>query len=129
MKVRVCFVGSWSKKLYLKNFQNDEKNLVEQVKSQDKIIKFLKQRLSEAESRMDEFNKMKDVQASSLALIFFLPPYAAAGAQTQVSRVAPMRDFLEGCSTNWSTATAPFFCFFLSGGRHQFVQPLSAYQF
>ena len=55
-----------------KIFHNDEKNLVEQVKSQDKIIKFLKQRLSEAESRMDEFNKMKDVQASSLALIFFL---------------------------------------------------------
>ena len=88
------------KRYHSKIFQNDEKNLVEQVKSQDKIIKFLKQRLSEAESRMDEFNKMKDVQASLLALIFFLPPYAAAGTQTQVSRVAPMRDFLEGCSTN-----------------------------
>ena len=44
---------------------------------------------------------------------FFLTTlHAAAGIQTHVSRVAPMQDFLEGLSTNWSTAAAPFFVFF-----------------
>ena len=43
-------------------FQNDERNLVNQVQSQDKIIKFLKLRLTETESQMDEYTKIVQTQ-------------------------------------------------------------------
>ena len=43
-------------------FQNDERNLVNQVQSQDKIIKYLKLRLTETESQMDEYTKIVQTQ-------------------------------------------------------------------
>ena len=43
-------------------FQNDEKNLVNQVQNQDKIIQFLKLRLKESENQIDEYLRVVKAQ-------------------------------------------------------------------
>ncbi len=43
-------------------FQNDETNLVNQVRNQDKIIQFLKLRLKESESQIEEYLRVVKAQ-------------------------------------------------------------------
>jgi len=49
-------------------FQNDETNLVNQVRNQDKIIQFLKLRLKESESQIEEYLRVVKAQVTIKAV-------------------------------------------------------------